>query len=181
MNVCLIGMPGVGKSTVGVILAKKLGCDYVDADLVIQRREKRLLSRIIDEDGIDGFLRIENEVCTMLADTEDAVIATGGSAVYGREAMERFRENGTVVYLEASLPTLQKRLSDLKGRGVVLREGQTLEDLYRERIPLYEQYADITVNEDGKDLEETMETVLHALRSDILNTDAGTELSERLV
>ena len=101
----------------------------------------------------------------MLADTEDAVIATGGSAVYGREAMERFRENGTVVYLEASLPTLQKRLSDLKGRGVVLREGQTLEDLYRERIPLYEQYADITVNEDGKDLEETMETVLQSLRA----------------
>ena len=181
MNSCLIGMPGVGKSTVGVILAKQLGCDYVDADLVIQRREKRLLSRIIDEDGIDGFLRIENEVCCMLADTEDAVIATGGSAVYGREAMERFRENGKVVYLEASLRTLQKRLSDLKGRGVVLREGQTLEDLYRERVPLYEQYADITVNEDGKDLEETMETVLHALRSDILNTDAGTMLPERLV
>ena len=165
MNICLIGMPGVGKSTVGVILAKQLGCDYVDADLVIQRREKRLLSRIIEEEGIDGFLRIENEVCRMLADTEDAVIATGGSAVYGKEAMERFREKGTVVYLEASLPTLEKRLSDLKGRGVVLKEGQTLEDLYRERVPLYERYADITVNEDGKGLEETMETVLQALRS----------------
>ena len=163
-RIFLIGMPGVGKSTVGVILAKQLGYDFIDADLVIQRREKQLLSDIIAQKGIDGFLKIENEVCLELAETaNDVVVATGGSAVYGSGAMERMKQNGTVVYLEASLPNLEKRLRDLKGRGVVLRPGQTLEDIYRERSILYERYADVVVNEDGKTLEETLEAVCNVL------------------
>lgn len=164
MSIILIGMPGVGKSTIGVILAKELGYDFIDADLIIQRREGRLLSRILEEDGIDGFLQIENRICLELAEREDAVIATGGSAVYGRQAMESFRKKGTVLYLELSLEHLRKRLRDLKGRGVVVREGQSLEDIYRERLPLYEKYADLRVREDGLSLEETLEAVLALLR-----------------
>ena len=164
-GIFLIGMPGVGKSTVGVILAKQLGRDFIDADLVIQRRENKLLPEIIEEKGIDGFLEIENEVCRDLAGlAAGAVVATGGSAVYGTEAMERMKENGTVVYLEASLRVLRRRLRNLKGRGVVLREGQTLKELYRERTVLYERFADITVKEDGRSVEETLDAVMEALR-----------------
>lgn len=164
MSIILIGMPGVGKSTIGVILAKELGYDFIDADLVIQRQEGRLLSRILEEDGVEGFLQIENRVCLDLAEREDAVIATGGSAVYGRQAMEKFRERGTILYLDLSLENLKKRLRNLKGRGVVVREGQTLEDIYQERLPLYEQYAMLRVEEDGLSLEETLEAVLALLR-----------------
>lgn len=163
MSIFLIGMPGVGKSTIGVILAKQLGYDFIDADLVIQKREKRLLSRILEENGTEGFLKIEEEVCASLAGAADTVVATGGSACYAADAMEAFRKNGTVVYLEASLETLKRRLRDLKGRGVVLREGQTLEDIWKERIPLYEKYADLKVCEDGLSLEETLEALVTAL------------------
>ncbi len=163
MSIFLIGMPGVGKSTIGVILAKQLGYDFIDADLVIQKREKRLLSRILEEEGTEGFLKVEAEVCASLAGVTDTVVATGGSACYAGEAMEAFGKNGTVLYLEVSLETLKKRLRDLKGRGVVLREGQTLEDIWKERIPLYEKYADVKVCEDGLSLEETLSAVLTAL------------------
>lgn len=163
MSIFLIGMPGVGKSTIGVILAKQLGYDFIDADLVIQKREKRLLSRILEEDGTDAFLRIESEVCLSLAGVRDTVVATGGSACYAEEAMEAFRKYGTVVYLEVSPESLRKRLRDLKGRGVVLREGQTLKDIWKERIPLYEKYADVKVCEDGLSLEETLAAVMTAL------------------
>lgn len=163
MSIFLIGMPGVGKSTIGVILAKQLGYDFTDADLVIQKRKKRRLPLILEEEGTEGFLRIEAEVCASLAGVRDTVVATGGSACYAADAMEAFRKNGTVVYLEASLETLKRRLRDLKGRGVVLREGQTLEDIWKERIPLYEKYADLKVCEDGLSLEETLEALVTAL------------------
>ena len=163
MSIFLIGMPGVGKSTIGVILAKQLGYDFIDADLVIQKREKRLLSRILEEEGTEGFLKIEEEVCASLAGAADTVVARGGSACYAADSMEAFRKNGTVVYLEVSLDALKKRLRDLKGRGVVLRDGQTLEDIWKERIPLYEKYADVKVCEDGLSLEETLSAVLTAL------------------
>ncbi len=163
MSIFLIGMPGVGKSTVGVILAKQLGYDFVDADLVIQRREKMRLPEIIEQKGIDAFLKIENEVCCSLAGCENTVVATGGSAVYGAEAMEMFSQKGTVVYLKASMETLSARLRDLKGRGVVVREGQSLEDIYKERTRLYEKYAGLIVEEDGKNLEETLDAVMEAV------------------
>ena len=148
-NIILIGMPGAGKSSVGVILAKALGYEFIDTDLVIQHREKRLLREIIADEGNEGFLAIENEVNATL-EADESVIAPGGSAIYGKEAMEHFKEIGIIVYLKLSYEDLAKRLGNLKGRGVVLKEGQTLKDLYDERSKLYEQYAEITVDESGK-------------------------------
>lgn len=157
-NIVLIGMPGVGKSTIGVILAKQLGYQFVDADLLIQQQEKRLLHQIITQEGVEGFLAIENRVNASI-DAERSVIATGGSVVYGKEAMEHLRSIGTVVYLKLSYEALQSRLRNLKDRGVVLREGQTLLDLYQERTPLYEKYADLVIDEEGLDIEQTREQI----------------------
>lgn len=154
-NIILIGMPGAGKSSVGVILAKVLGYEFIDTDLVIQHREKRLLCEIIADEGNEGFLAIENEVNATL-EADESVIAPGGSAIYGKEAMEHFKEIGIIVYLKLSYEDLAKRLGNLKGRGVVLKEGQTLKDLYDERSKLYEQYAEITVDESGKDIQGTI-------------------------
>ena len=154
-NIILIGMPGAGKSSVGVILAKALGYEFIDTDLVIQHREKRLLREIIADEGNEGFLANENEVNATL-EADESVIAPGGSAIYGKEAMEHFKEIGTIVYLKLSYEDLAKRLGNLKGRGVVLKEGQTLKDLYDERSKLYEQYAEITVDESGKDIQGTI-------------------------
>ncbi|MGN0351381.1 MAG: shikimate kinase [Roseburia sp.] len=163
-NIVLIGMPGVGKSTVGVILAKVLGYQFVDADLVIQEEEGKLLREIIAEVGADGFIEVENRVNAGLM-VEHSVIATGGSVVYGAQAMEHLKEIGTVVYLALPFEVLDKRLQDIKGRGVVLREGQSLKDLYEERVPLYEKYADITVDEYGLNVEETIEKLVAKLES----------------
>ena len=161
-NIVLIGMPGVGKSTLGVVLAKELGYQFVDADLLIQECENRLLKEIIAEDGVDGFLKIENDVNASIS-ADKTVIATGGSVIYGKEAMEHLKEIGTVVYLKLDYDTLDSRLGNLKGRGVVLKDGQTLKDLYNERIPLYELYADVVVDEGGLGLEETLAEVLKQL------------------
>lgn len=164
-NIVLIGMPGVGKSTVGVILAKVLGYQFIDADLVIQQQEGRLLHEIIEKEGTEGFIQVENRVNASLS-ASHAIIATGGSVVYGKEAMEHLREIGTVVYLEVSFPVLEKRLADIKGRGVVLKEGQNLYDLYLERTPLYESYADIRIAETGLDIEQTVEQIVSQLQQD---------------
>ena len=161
-NVTLIGMPGVGKSTVGVVLAKVLGYQFVDADLVIQEQEGKLLREIIAEVGTEGFIEVENRVNASLM-VRHSVIATGGSVVYGAEAMEHLSQIGTVVYLSLPFEILNKRLHDIKGRGVALREGQTLRDLFEERVPLYEKYADITVDEYGLNVEQTIEKVVAAL------------------
>lgn len=161
-NIVLIGMPGVGKSTLGVVLAKELGYEFVDADLLIQKRENRLLKEIIAEDGVDGFLKIENDVNASITSTK-TVIATGGSVIYGAEAMAHLKEIGTVVYLKLDYETLDSRLGSLKGRGVVLKDGQNLKSLYDERIPLYEKYADVTVDEGGLGLEETLDAVLEKI------------------
>ena len=158
-NIVLIGMPGVGKSTVGVILAKVLGYQFVDADLLIQEEEGKLLHEIIAEVGTDGFIEVENRVNSSIC-VRHSIIATGGSVVYGREAMKHLKEIGTVVYLKLPYEVLNRRLSDIKGRGVVLKEGQTLKDLYEERVPLYEKYADITVDEYGLNVEQTIEKIL---------------------
>ncbi|MBR5565938.1 MAG: shikimate kinase [Roseburia sp.] len=158
-NIVLIGMPGVGKSTVGVILAKVLGYQFVDSDLVIQKKEGKLLKEIIAEVGPEGFIQVENRVNASLEVT-DSIIATGGSVVYGKEAMEHLRKIGTVVYLALPYEEIEKRLSDIKGRGVVLREGQTLKDLYEERTLLYKKYADVQIDETGLNVEETIDAIL---------------------
>lgn len=162
-NIVLIGMPGVGKSTIGVILAKQLGYAFVDSDLLIQEQEKRLLRDIIEQEGVDGFIEIENQVNASLR-AERSVIATGGSVVYGQEAMEHLGEIGTVVYLQLSYPELKKRLGNLKGRGVVLRDGQTLKDIYEERTALYERYADLVICEENLDIEETLQKIIEEIR-----------------
>lgn len=161
-NVVLIGMPGAGKSTIGVILAKVLGKDFIDADLVIQKKEGRLLREIIEQEGPDGFLAVEERVNAGIC-PDSAVIATGGSVVYGQRAMEHLGRIGAIVYLKLSYPAVESRLRDIRGRGVVLRDGQTLLDLYQERAVLYERYADVTVEEDGLGVEETLEKTLQAL------------------
>lgn len=161
-NLILIGMPAVGKSTVGVILAKILGYSFLDSDLVIQERRGKLLHRIIEEEGIEGFLRIENEINRSL-EVQRTVIATGGSAVYGKEAMEHFREIGTVIYLKEEFKILKKRLSDIRDRGVVLREGQTLEQLFLERSVLYEKYADLIIEEKSRGPEAAILAIRNAL------------------
>lgn len=158
-NVVLIGMPGVGKSTIGVVLAKVLGYRFVDADLVIQEKEGKLLREIIDAVGAEGFIEVENRINSQI-EAEHAIIATGGSVVYGAEAMAHLKEIGTVLYLKLPYKELSRRLRDIKGRGVVLKEGQTLRDLYEERIPLYEKYADITVDENGLNVEQTIEKIM---------------------
>lgn len=163
-NVILIGMPGVGKSTVGVVLAKLLGYHFIDTDLVIQEKEGRLLKEIIAAEGNDGFLKIEDRINAEL-DAEHSVIAPGGSVVYGENAMKHFKEIGTVVYLKASYEMINERLSNLEGRGVVLKEGQTLKNLYDERCVLYEKYADLTVDEQGRNLADTARAVAALVRA----------------
>ena len=152
-NIVLIGMPGCGKSTVGVVLAKRLGFQFLDSDLCIQEKEGKRLHEIIAMDGLEEFQRIENEVNASFTVTE-CVIATGGSVVYGNEAMENLKQIGLVIYLKLPYYTIRERLGDLKKRGVVLKRGQSLKSLYEERIPLYEKYADVTVNCNHKRLRQ---------------------------
>lgn len=161
-NMILIGMPGVGKSTVGVILAKVLGYEFVDSDLLIQKEEKALLRELIARYGLDGFLEIENRVNRSIT-AEKSVIATGGSVVYCQEAMEHLKEIGTVIYLKLDYSILRRRLGNLQGRGVVLKDGQTLKGLYDERIPLYEKYADVVIDEKKLNVEQTLQKILEEI------------------
>lgn len=143
-NIVLTGMPGAGKSTIGVVLAKRLGCQFVDSDLVIQEKYGKLLQELIEERGVEGFWKLENQVNVSLQ-CRNTVIATGGSAVYGEEAMEHFRRTGKVVYLELPYEELEERLGNLNARGVTIRQGESLKELFALRAPLYEKYAQITV------------------------------------
>ena len=161
-NIVLIGMPGCGKSTIGVVLAKVLGYRFLDADLLIQEQEGRRLSQIIEEEGIQGFDRIENQVNASIQ-AERTVIATGGSVVYGREAMEHLGTIGTILYIKLPYEEIQKRLGDLNERGITIKDGQTLLDLYRERVPLYEKYAHLTVETDGLDLRDSVKRIKEIL------------------
>ena len=162
-NIVLIGMPGVGKSTVGVVLAKNLGYSFVDSDLLIQEQEGKLLHEIIGERGLDGFNEVENRVNAEI-NVSRSVIATGGSVVYGQEAMEHLKQIGTVVYLELSCEELSERLGDLNERGVSIRPGQTLQDLLQERAPLYETYADITIHCENRQIREIVQMGRGAVR-----------------
>lgn len=154
-NIVLTGMPGAGKSTVGVVLAKRLGYRFVDSDLVIQEKYDKLLHELISEHGVEGFWEIENQVNASLR-LSGCIIATGGSVIYGREAMENLRQTGIVVYLKLPFEEVAERLGDLNTRGVTLQPGQTLPELYQERTPLYEKYAHLTVNCSGKSIRDTV-------------------------
>lgn len=162
-NLIFIGMPAVGKSTVGIVVAKRLGMNFIDVDLLIQEQEKKLLREIIAEVGQDGFLKIENRVNAAVK-AKNSVISPGGSVIYCREAMKHYKEIGTIVYLKASYQTIKRRIRNPKKRGVVLRDGQSLRDLYNERVPYFERYADITVCEDGCRIEDTIENAIKAVK-----------------
>nr|WP_291233635.1 shikimate kinase [Frisingicoccus sp.] len=162
-NIILIGMPGAGKSTVGVVLAKALGYNFVDSDLVIQKETGKRLFEIIDEVGIDEFLNIENRINAALS-VEKSVVATGGSVIYGEEAMEHLKSIGKVIYLKTDYESLEKRLGNLLKRGVAIRSGNTLLDLYNERVPLYEMYADITIDTKNKGIREVVESISKTMR-----------------
>ncbi len=157
-NVVLIGMPGAGKSTVGVVLAKVMGKRFVDSDLVIQENTGQLLHELITKHGLDGFLKIENKINAELQ-MSNSIIATGGSVIYGTEAMEHLKKNGYVVYLKLTLDSLTDRLGNLQKRGVVLKEGQGLKELYEERVPLYEKYADMVLDCEGKTIRKIAEEI----------------------
>ncbi len=162
-NIVLTGMPGAGKSTVGVVLAKKLGFAFLDSDLVIQSREGKLLHEIIEEQGVEKFWSIE-EAANLSIDARRTVIATGGSVIYGGRAMEHLGRSGIIVYLQLSCEEIARRLGDLNERGVTLREGQTLEMLYEERVPLYEQYAHITMDCERLSIREIVEEIVRKVR-----------------
>lgn len=163
-NIILIGMPGCGKSTVGVVLAKALGMDFVDSDLVIQSTMHATLAQLIEQHGDDGFREIENRVNASL-DMQNSVIATGGSVVYGREAMEHLKSIGKVIYLRLTCENIAERLGDLHARGVTIKPGWTLQDLYNERCPLYEQYADIVQDCDGLRLRDVVAALCRKLQA----------------
>ena len=148
-NITLIGMPSSGKSTIGVLLAKRLGYSFVDVDIVIQEKEGRLLKEIIAEEGLDGFLEVENRINAGV-NVNRSVIAPGGSVIYGKEAMEHYKQIGQIVYLKLSFEEVERRIGNVVDRGVALKPGTTLRDLYEERIPYYERYADIVIDEAGK-------------------------------
>ncbi len=154
-NIVLIGMPGAGKSTLGVLLAKVLNYDFLDADIVIQKKVGKKLYQIIDEVGIDEFLKIENEVIAGLH-VKNTVIATGGSAIYGKEAMENMKNNGVVVYIKLSCDEIKNRVKNITTRGIAMKDGKTLDDIYAERVPIYESYADITIACDNTTIEEAV-------------------------
>lgn len=155
-NITMIGMPSSGKSTVGVLLAKRLGFSFVDVDIVIQEKEGRLLKEIIADEGMDGFLKAEETINAGL-DVKMSVIAPGGSVIYGEKAMKHLKEISEVVYLKMSYEEMEKRIGNVVDRGVALKPGFMLRDLYNERVPYYERYADIVIDEEGKTPGQTVD------------------------
>ena len=158
-NIVLVGMPAVGKSTIGVLLAKTLILSFTDTDLLIQEKYKKSLCDIIKDNGTKAFLDIEEKII-LETNFENTVIATGGSAVYGESAMKKLMENGTVVYLRLSTEEIKKRIGDIKSRGVVLTNGSTVEDIFEDRKALYEKYADFTVDCNNSTVEECVEKII---------------------
>lgn len=158
-NIILIGMPAVGKSTIGVLLAKTLGFSFIDTDLIIQHDTGRLLQDIINTDGLDAFCIVEERAICSVAVCENAVIATGGSAVYSRTAMEHLKKDGIVYYLKLPCKELSKRLSNIKTRGIAMRPTDTIEEVFKRRMALYEQYADVTIDCLDKSPEDTVSEI----------------------
>ncbi len=164
-NIVLIGMPAVGKSTVGILLAKKLGRYFLDTDVFIQAVDGRRLQQIIDTDGLENFCQLEAEHILGI-DRTNCVIATGGSAVYSEEAMNHLKETSEIVYLSLPLELIKKRLSNLNIRGVVICEGKTLDDLYKQRTPLYKKWADITIDCRNLTHEQVVEKIIENLETE---------------
>lgn len=161
-NIVIIGMPGCGKSTCGVLIAKILCKDFVDTDLVIQKNEGASLQSIIDKKGSDYFAIAEEfAICNLIA--ENAVIATGGSAVYSDKAMEYLKENAIIIYLHISFDTMLKRIVNMSDRGILLKNGETIESMFKEREPLYEKYANIVIDCDGKEIEDTVSEIIRSI------------------
>ena len=162
-DIVLIGMPGSGKSTVGVLLAKALGCLFTDVDLLISHRAKKPLQRILDEDGLEAFLALEEEVGSRLR-AENTVIATGGSMVLSDKAMRHLKTLGTVVYIDVPFEEIERRVTNIKTRGIVFHPNETLADVYRERKPLYERWADLKVMVEATDgIEDTVDKLIKML------------------
>ena len=165
-NIILVGMPGSGKSTLGIMLAKKIHYGYIDSDSVLVAQQGKLLPELIEELGNEGFLELEARVNASLC-AKRCVIATGGSAIYRGDVIEKMKENGIVVYLQISYEEVERRLGNLQKRGVVLKEGYTLRDLYNERAPLYEQYADYIVPLSRGKIAESAEKIRKAVKHEI--------------
>ena len=161
-NIVLIGMPGAGKSTVGVILAKAAGLQFCDTDLIIQQKTGRKLQDIINNDGIEKFLEAESNVLSLLS-VENSVIATGGSAVYSEAAMQNLKRTGVAVWLDVPLSEVKRRIDNITTRGIVMHPGESLDSIYAERLPLYRKYADITIS--CSSTEETVENILEKIQS----------------
>lgn len=161
-NIVLIGMPGSGKSTIGVLLAKNLAYQFVDSDLIIQEKSGMKLQKYIDQYGPDAFAELEDKINSEIV-VDRSVIATGGSAVYGENAMKHFSEMATIVYLRVSYEALQHRITNFSSRGIVVPQGETFLDVYNERIPLYEKYAEVTVDTEGKEFWDVVEEITAAV------------------
>jgi len=161
-NIVLVGMPASGKSTVGVILAKVLKRSFIDTDLIIQTKTDKTLVEIIENEGIDAFIAIESRIVSSLQ-AENSVIATGGSVIYGENAMLHLKSIGKVVYLCLDFEEISSRLNDIKTRGIVMKAGKSLYDVYIERTPLYEKYADVTVFLNNCTVEQAVERITAAL------------------
>lgn len=161
-NIILIGMPGSGKSTLGVLLAKAMSYDFLDTDIVIQKRCKNKLFKIIENEGIDAFLQLENKILSEI-NVDNTVVATGGSAIFGAEAMENLKKDSVVVYIKLGCEELKKRITNITTRGIVMKPGKTLEDIYEERYPLYEKYADMIIEADNTSVEQALQMIIQKL------------------
>ena len=168
-NIVLIGMPGAGKSTIGVLLAKTLGMPFTDTDLIIQQREGRLLQDIINKDGIEKFLAIEEAVILGL-NVKEHIVATGGSAVYSDAAVGRLKKDGILVYLQLEFEDIEKRIKNITSRGIAMSQGQSLAELYVERVPLYEKFANVTISCTGKHTEDIVAQIKVVYQDFVLNT-----------
>ncbi len=158
-NIILIGMPGAGKSTLGISLAQKLKYNFIDSDILIQEKVGKSIPQIIKEKGMDNIIQLENEVNSNIK-VKNSVIATGGSVIYGKKAMSNLKKIGKIIYLKQDFKTINKRIDNIEERGIILKKNQTLKDLYNERIPLYEKYADIIIEEGNLSIDETLQLLL---------------------
>ncbi len=163
LNIVLIGMPGCGKSTIGVILAKTIGVGFVDTDLIIQQRENRLLQDIIDKDGIDAFLDCE-ESAVKTVECDNTVIATGGSVVYREDAIKHLKNNGRIFYLNVPLDEIKKRLNNISTRGIAANKNDSIDDIFIEREPLYEKYADVIIDLTDSTVEQAVEEICKKIK-----------------